>query len=314
MGASQFSAAVWWRPSGFFLDGVELRVTADGLLGDGGALRSVDVDELAPGMGHAGDLADSAGAVGVFEPGIAVGLHPAAEAGEVILRTLAFPVTREPIPSGGRGIAPPQSFVTGIGPEPGTLGLACAGRQHADRCVVGKNRLGRQDMTSDGIGEGFQQGGGLADPVGQGRAVEVEPLSVEDLPPAIQAKMIGVFADQNARRETRAGAAPLARARGQWGLNEAFSAGAGQPGPDDAVHDEAAGDVFQVLGHIFADPAQVPAAIGTGIGDGAEFHFHPWDMVRDRRALGFVPLLDVGHLHPCCHRGGGDLAGLDREL
>ena len=58
----------------------------------------------------------------------------------------------------------------------------------------------------------------------------------------------------------------------------------------------------------------MPAAIGTGIGDGAEFHFHPRDEVRDRTALGFVLLLDVGQLHPCCHRCGGDLAGLEREL
>ena len=58
----------------------------------------------------------------------------------------------------------------------------------------------------------------------------------------------------------------------------------------------------------------MPAAIGTGIGDGAEFHFHPRDEVRDRTALGFVLLLDVGQLHPRRHPGGGDLAGLQGEL
>jgi hypothetical protein len=36
--------------------------SGDGFFGDGRALRSVDVDELAPDMGHAGDLADGAGA------------------------------------------------------------------------------------------------------------------------------------------------------------------------------------------------------------------------------------------------------------
>jgi hypothetical protein len=61
-------------------------------------------------------------------------------------------------------------------------------------------------------------------------------------------------------------------------------------------------------------PAQAPAAIGTGIGDGAEFHFHRWDVVRDRTTLRFVLLLDVRQLHPRGHRGGRDLAGLKRQL
>ena len=75
-----------------------------------------------------------------------------------------------------------------------------------------------------------------------------------------------------------------------------------------------AGDVFQFLGHILADPAQAAAAIGTGIGTGGQFHFHPRDVVRDRTALRFVLLLDVRQLHPCGHRGGGNLAGLEGEL
>ncbi|MFT5946929.1 MAG: hypothetical protein ACI807_001178 [Paracoccaceae bacterium] len=44
----------------------------DRLVGDRGPLCPMDVDELAPDMGHAGDLADVAGAVEVVEPGIAV--------------------------------------------------------------------------------------------------------------------------------------------------------------------------------------------------------------------------------------------------
>ena len=188
MGPAQFGAAVWRRPSGLLLDGIELRDPADGLFGDGRALRPVDVDELAPDMGHAGDLADGAGAVEVLEPGIAVGMHPAAEAGEMILGVLALAVAGEPIPGGRWGIAAPRAFIAGIGPEPCRLGLAGAGGEHADRRVIGEDRLGRQDMAADGIGQGFQQGGGLADPVGQGRAVEIEPFAVEDLALAIQAE------------------------------------------------------------------------------------------------------------------------------
>lgn len=52
-------------------------------------------------------------------------------------------------------------------------------------------------------------------------------------------------------------------------MHEPFAAGAGQPGPNGAVHDEAAGDVFQFLGHVLTDPAQAPTTVGTGIGTGA---------------------------------------------
>ena len=77
---------IWWRPSGFLLDGIELRDPADGLFGDRGALRPVNVDELAPDMGHAGDFSDGAGPIEILEPGIAIGMHPTTEAGEMVLR------------------------------------------------------------------------------------------------------------------------------------------------------------------------------------------------------------------------------------
>lgn len=51
------------------------------------------------------------------------------------------------------------------------------------------------------------------------------------------------------------------------GAHPAFSGVvAGQPGADDAVHDEAPGDVFQFLGDVFADPSQTTAAVSAGRG------------------------------------------------
>jgi hypothetical protein len=88
MGASQFCEAVWRGASGLLLDGIELRDPADGLFGDGGRLRPVDFDELAPDMGHAGNLADGSGAIEILKPGIAIGMHPAAESDEMILGVL----------------------------------------------------------------------------------------------------------------------------------------------------------------------------------------------------------------------------------
>ena len=169
-------------------------------------------------------------------------------------------------------------------------------------------------MATDGVSEGFQQGSRLADPVGQGRAIQIEALAVEDLALAVKRQMVGILADQNVGEQARTGTAALDRARRQRGLHEAFAAGAGKARPDNAVHDEAAGNVFQLLGHILADPAQAPAAISAGVGAWGQLDLHPRDVVGDWAALRFVLLLDVRQLHPGCHRSGGDLARLEGQL
>ena len=43
-------------------------------------------------------------------------------------------------------------------------------------------------MATDGIGQRFQKGGGLADPVGQCRAIKIEAFAVEYLALAIECK------------------------------------------------------------------------------------------------------------------------------
>ena len=169
-------------------------------------------------------------------------------------------------------------------------------------------------MAADGVSEGFQQRSRLAHPVCQRGAVKIETFAIVDLALAVKGQMVGVFADQHMGQETRARAAALDRARWQWRVHEPFTASARQPGPHDAVHDEAPGDIFQLLGHIFTDAAQTPTALGTGIGARAQFHVHPRDMVRDRAALRFVLLFDVRQLHPRGHRGGGDLTRLEGQL
>ena len=71
-------ATVGRRTADDLLDGVVLRNPADRFFGDRRALRPVDVDGLAPDVGHARDFADVAGAIELIEAGIAVGLnwHP----------------------------------------------------------------------------------------------------------------------------------------------------------------------------------------------------------------------------------------------
>jgi hypothetical protein len=119
-------------------------------------------------------------------------MHPAAEAGEMVLGVLAFAVAGEAIPGGGRGIGAPRALITRIGLEPRRLGLAGAGCEHADWRVIGEDRLGRQDMAANRIGQRFQQCGGLADPIGQGGAVQIQTFALEDLALPVKRQMIGL--------------------------------------------------------------------------------------------------------------------------
>ena len=64
-------------------------------------------------------------------------------------------------------------------------------------------------------------------------------------------------------QQARTGTPALDRARWQRSLREAIAARAGHPGPNDPVHDEPSGNVFQFLGHIFAQPAQLAKADGS---------------------------------------------------
>jgi hypothetical protein len=169
-------------------------------------------------------------------------------------------------------------------------------------------------MAADGVSQGFQEGGGLADPVSQRGTVKINAFAVEDLTLAIERQVISILADQNMGQQARARAAALDGPRGQRGLHEPLAARTGQTRANDAVHDKPAGNVFQFLGDILTDPAQAPATVGTGIGTGAEFHFHPGDVIRDQTALGFVLLLNVRQLHPRGHGRRRNLAGLKCQL
>ena len=165
-------------------------------------------------------------------------------------------------------------------------------------------------MPPDGVGQRLQQRGGLADPVGQRGAVQIEAFAVEDLALPVERQVIGVLADQHMGEQARAGTATFDRARWQRRLREAVAAGAGHPRAHDPVHDEAAGDVFQLLGHILADPAQLAAAIGALRVAGNQFRLDARNMVRDRPALRLVGGRIIRQVQPRGHRGDGDLAHL----
>jgi hypothetical protein len=195
------------------LDGVEPGDALDGLLGDDRALRLEDVDELAPNVGQAGDLAHAARPIEFVEAGIAVGMDPALVAGQMPRRVLALAVDREPIVGGGRIRAVPGPLVADVRPDPRRLGLPVARGLQLDRRVVGEDRGAAQDVAPDRVGQGLQQRRRLADPARQGRSVEVDALTGEDPALPVERQVIAVLGDQHMGEQAGTWTPPLDRAR-----------------------------------------------------------------------------------------------------
>lgn len=147
------------------------------------------------------------------------------------------------MPGARWGCPAPPALIAGIGPEPGGLGLSGAGREHLDGRIIGEDCLGRQDMATDGLGQRFQQSGGLADPAGQRGTVEIKAFAVEDLALAVKLQVSAYLRPAHGRANPGRGL-PRLIGREAAGPGEAFAAGASQPGPYDPVHDEAARDIF----------------------------------------------------------------------
>ena len=97
----------------------------------------------------------------------------------------------------------PGTIVTGIDPKPAGLGAAAAGIKHRDRGVVGKQLLRCEDVLSESHLQRLQPPAGAADPVGKGRAIQLDALARKNLALPIERKMIAVLGDQNMARPRR---------------------------------------------------------------------------------------------------------------
>jgi hypothetical protein len=97
-------------------------------------------------------------------------------------------------------------------------------------------------------------------------------------------------------------------------LGEAIAAGTGEARADDPVHNEAARNVFQFFGHIFAQATQLATALGAFRVAGGQFDLNAGNMVRDRFALRLVSGCVFGLAQLCRHRGDGNLGRFQRQL
>ena len=108
-------------------------------------------------------------------------MHPAGIILEMLGRLFALAVTQKAIECRRGHFTRPWPFIPDISPEPRGLGFTRTWGKQLDWSIIRENGLTAEHMALNGLGQRLQQGGGFADPIGEGRAVEVDALTLEYL-------------------------------------------------------------------------------------------------------------------------------------
>src|SRR5208283_2151157 len=106
---------------------------------------------------------------------IGVGLHDSGPTGEMLLRVYASAIARIFEEGRRRLLAAKRPVVADIGPYPAGRGLAFG--QNRRRGVIGMNALAPKDMSFQRGQDRIQRCDATADPIGQGRRVDLDPLA-----------------------------------------------------------------------------------------------------------------------------------------
>ena len=124
---------------------------------------------------------------------VGIGLDHPAEPGEMLTGPFAFAVRAEAIERRRCTVPAPGPLIDQVGPKAAKLGPTVAGGQHLDRRVVGMDDRRRHHMGADQTGQGGHPPGGMADPIGQGRALDRDALARQDCRLAIERQSIQIL-------------------------------------------------------------------------------------------------------------------------
>ena len=154
---------------------------------------------------------------------------------------------------------------------------------HLHWCIIGKERSAAANDAPDLVSQRLKQRCRAANPIGHGRAVQIDPFAGIDLALAVEWKVIGILAHKHMRQKARAGPATLDRTRRQRRLHNRFAAPAGFARADNPVHDEASRHILKLFRDILAEGLQLAAAARAVLTRGQNFVM-PVQMVRQRLA------------------------------
>ena len=214
----------------------------------------------------------------------------------------------------GRAGTAMAAIVGHDGPEVAALGGLAARVQHRRAGLVDEDAVRAAQMGLHVIDDRHQVETGAADPVAERAAIQIDPLSLEDLGLAVKRKVVAELGhddpcDEQFRRQP-AGHDMLGRVRLCHGLR---AAAAGVFGAPRDQHPELRRDHVQPLGQILADLRHLAAAAGA---EGAGRLDHALDPGQMRRQMATVALRLAGRFPACPlqRRLGLLLRGLEHAL
>jgi hypothetical protein len=175
------------------LDCIKLGDAPERLGRDGRTGRLVHLIQLAPRMSPTRCQLDTAAPTQPFEPGVTVNLNDTSESRQMSSRALCSAVRTVEI-DGRRWIGPvPRPVITGVDPEPAGLGAAAAGIEHRDRRVVSEQSLRSEDVFGKPCLQRLQPPDRSANPIGEGRAIQLGALPGEDLALPVKREVVAVL-------------------------------------------------------------------------------------------------------------------------
>ena len=161
----------------------------------------------------------------------------------------------------GRGRSP-GPLIAHDHPEPTRPGAAAAWVLDGDRGVIGMHSLSGADVLADGLGDRGHQPGGPADPVSQGRAIQLHALARVNIRLPVQGQVVAILGHHHVGEKRRAWAAALDGQAGHRRLADGLAVAAAQLGPH-MDHDlEVRGHVLEHLALVVDDLAQTVRAAG----------------------------------------------------
>ena len=181
----------------------------------------------------------------------------------------------------------PGSLIAGIGPELPGFRSAASRIQHRGGRLVGEEfARGLEALQQPGV-QGLEQPRRAAGPVGQGRAVQIDPLAGVDLSLAVERQVIGVLGDDD-MGHGRLGRQPaLDQPRRRRRLHHAVLAGpTGVLGATHHQHPQLRGHDVQPLGDVLADPVHGAAAARAGLVLDIDDRLDARQVRRQRSAVG----------------------------
>ena len=104
---------------------------------------------------------------------------------------------RVAIDHSGRSGAAPATVVPRQRPEVSGFGFASSRGQHRRRGLVHEEAVPALQLIDHALDDRAEMEGGLADPAGQGRAVQFGARARQDLRLAIQRNVVGVSSDED---------------------------------------------------------------------------------------------------------------------